>query len=219
MIATAAARTWPWFLPVVLLSLSCAAQAGLPDDPMPAYEKGDYATCATLYQRRLAILKWAPAQSRYNGACCLALAGRKDEAAHLLKLAIDSPDFRVSKVAADRDLATLHDLPEWPELARAADEKAGRGPVIGAGVDIADKRRRPASLPDGMRVRRRTEVVLLVGVSVEDRPDHIVVESSSGDPMIDNAAIAAAAGWKYQSAVADGAKYPAYVRIPFAFAP
>lgn len=203
----------------LLFSGGAGAQSFEMRDPIAAYKQGDYATCVSIFEQQFSVMKWPSAGRLYDAGCCMALAGMKLQALDMLKRAVDAPDFRSANLANDPDLTSLHDSSDWPALVEKAQAQAKRGPVIGAGVDIVDKNRHPPVLPAGMRVSRDADVVLVVAVTIEGKPDQIIVEQSSGDPALDQVAIAAASRWKYIPGDADGTKFPGYVRVPFHFKP
>lgn len=75
-----------------------------------AYDDKDYGACAGL----LAAIEKPTAGIAYDHACCLALAGRKDEAFERLRFAVANGFRDLDHMAKDPDLATLHDDPRWP---------------------------------------------------------------------------------------------------------
>ena len=75
-----------------------------------AYANKAYATCAELF----AQIAKPDAGAAYDHACCLALAGRKDEAFEKLRLALVAGFQDRAHLDADPDLASLHDDPRWP---------------------------------------------------------------------------------------------------------
>lgn len=94
---------------------SGSAPAMTPGDPtgdpaFAAYNAKDWAKCAELYAK-----KTTP-DALYNGACCAALAGNKDDAfARLDKVVADG--FRdLSHIEKDTDLDSLHGDPRWAKV-------------------------------------------------------------------------------------------------------
>ena len=75
-----------------------------------AYADKDYARCAEL----LAQIASPDAGIAYDHACCLALAGRKDDALARLREAMDAGFKDLAHLEADPDLVSLHDDPRWP---------------------------------------------------------------------------------------------------------
>jgi hypothetical protein len=75
-----------------------------------AYDDKDYGRCADLY----AQIEEPTAGAAYDHACCLALAGRKDEAFDRLRYAITAGYRDLAQMEENPDLATLHDDPRWP---------------------------------------------------------------------------------------------------------
>jgi hypothetical protein len=86
------------------------ATATLRGRAMRAYEAKRYGECADL----LATIAAPDAGTAYDHACCLARAGRKDEALAKLKLAIDAGFKDLAHARQDEDLASLRDDPRWP---------------------------------------------------------------------------------------------------------
>jgi hypothetical protein len=80
------------------------------DEAYAAYEAKNYARCAELYAAR------TTPDALYNGACCLALAGKTDEA--FVKLdQVAAAGFRdVEHLRKDTDLGSLHNDPRWSKL-------------------------------------------------------------------------------------------------------
>jgi hypothetical protein len=75
-----------------------------------AYADKRYEQCADL----LAQIPDPDAASAYDHACCLALAGRKDDALARLRYAIAAGFQDFAHIEADADLASLRDDPRWP---------------------------------------------------------------------------------------------------------
>jgi hypothetical protein len=75
-----------------------------------AYADKQYAQCADL----LAQIAAPDAGIAYDHACCLALAGRKDDALARLRAAMDAGFQDLAHLEADPDLVSLHDDPRWP---------------------------------------------------------------------------------------------------------
>jgi hypothetical protein len=75
-----------------------------------AYADKRYDRCAEL----LGQIADADAGTAYDHACCLALAGRKDDALTRLRYAIAAGFQDLAHLEADPDLASLHGDPRWP---------------------------------------------------------------------------------------------------------
>ena len=75
-----------------------------------AYAAKRYGECADL----LATITSPDAGVAYNHACCLALAGRKDDAFVQLRGAIAAGFQDLAHMEKDEDLASLRDDPRWP---------------------------------------------------------------------------------------------------------
>jgi hypothetical protein len=78
----------------------------------------------------------------YNAACCLALAGRGDEAFRLLQLAIEHGCQDADHLASDADLKSLHNDPRWSKVrdklaARLAQADARRPFKSALAIDLA----------------------------------------------------------------------------------
>jgi hypothetical protein len=75
-----------------------------------AYDARRYSECADL----LATIAAPDADAAYDHACCLALAGRKDEAFGRLQFALGAGFKDLDQLAKDPDLAPLRGDPRWP---------------------------------------------------------------------------------------------------------
>jgi hypothetical protein len=75
-----------------------------------AYDARRYGECADL----LATIASPDGGVAYNHACCLALAGRKDEAFARLKYALGAGYQDLAHMEKDPDLASLRSDPRWP---------------------------------------------------------------------------------------------------------
>ena len=75
-----------------------------------AYDDKAYDKCAEL----LAQIEKPDGGVAYDHACCLALAGRKDEAFDRLRFAMANGFRDVDHMEKDPDLASLRDDPRWP---------------------------------------------------------------------------------------------------------
>ena len=95
-----------------------ARAAELRKEAAAAYGAKDYARCADLGE---AALRLAPEgrNQAYDAACCMALAGRDDQAFERL-IASAASGFRdAAHLAADPDLASLHGDARWSAVAEA----------------------------------------------------------------------------------------------------
>lgn len=77
---------------------------------MRAYDAKRFAACADL----LASIAEPDAGVAYDHACCLARAGRTDEAFERLRFAVAAGFADVAHLEQDEDLASLHGDPRWP---------------------------------------------------------------------------------------------------------
>jgi hypothetical protein len=75
-----------------------------------AYDARRYGQCADL----LASIPSPDANVAYDHACCLALAGRKDDALARLQYAIGAGFQDLAQIEKDPDLASLRGDPRWP---------------------------------------------------------------------------------------------------------
>jgi hypothetical protein len=78
---------------------------------MEAYERKDFAGCAA----ELRKLAAPTADELYSRACCLALAGRKDDAFSDLAAALAKGFADQKTLQSDPDLASLHGDARWPK--------------------------------------------------------------------------------------------------------
>ena len=85
------------------------------DEAYAAYEAKDYAKCAALYEKQ------TTPDALYNGACCLALDGKKDDAFAKLDKVMASGFRYVGHLGKDTDLTSLHDDPRWAKVVAAAE--------------------------------------------------------------------------------------------------
>lgn len=104
----------PAVRPVPDLAARIAAAAHQPramrGRAMREYQAKRYGACADL----LAAIPEPDAGAAYDHACCLALAGRKDEAFERLRFAVSAGFTDLAHLAQDEDLASLHADPRWP---------------------------------------------------------------------------------------------------------
>ncbi|HEX3476428.1 MAG TPA: hypothetical protein VHT91_15495 [Kofleriaceae bacterium] len=77
-----------------------------------AYRARDYARCVDELDRITGDV--ANASDAYNQACCRARMGDKDGAFERLQVALERGFHDLDAMAADDDLAALHDDPRWP---------------------------------------------------------------------------------------------------------
>ena len=83
---------------------------------MQAYEQKDYAGCAAILTALSADPASRSADTRYNAACCQALAGHPDRAVPLLEQASEIDLLSVAQVEQDSDLASVRAMETWPGL-------------------------------------------------------------------------------------------------------
>ena len=83
------------------------------DPAFAAYNAKDYAKCAELYAKQ------TTPDALYNGACCAALAGNKDDAFARLDKVVAAGFRDVAHLAQDTDLDSLHGDPRWPKVVDA----------------------------------------------------------------------------------------------------
>ncbi len=81
------------------------------------YQLQVYGAAADEYQRAVELGVPFPAILLYNAACCQALAGQPDLALVTLERALAAGFEDRPLLLEDTDLASLHDLPRWPEVA------------------------------------------------------------------------------------------------------
>lgn len=80
-----------------------------------SYNAKDYKSCALLYTQLSELTDASPSDS-YNAACCLSLAGEKDDAFARLHRTVASHYTRVADIEQDQDFTNLHDDPRWKPL-------------------------------------------------------------------------------------------------------
>lgn len=112
----------------LLVLFACAARAEDPATLIPqaaaAYQAGDYAKSAQLYEAAVKAGSTSPLPA-YNSACCHALLGEADDAFTWLEKALDAGWRDVEHLRADTDLESLHDDPRWGQaVKRCQDERA-----------------------------------------------------------------------------------------------
>jgi hypothetical protein len=78
---------------------------------MKAYERRDFEGCAKL----LSTLTDPTADALYSHACCLARAGKPDDAFARLKAALAKGFDDQKTLQSDEDLVSLHADPRWPK--------------------------------------------------------------------------------------------------------
>lgn len=79
------------------------------------YNVHQYERSMKVYLQALEIKSTVP-HDLYNAACSAALAGADRVAITLLKLSVESGWTNIRHLKADKDLASLHPLPEWTAL-------------------------------------------------------------------------------------------------------
>lgn len=102
------------FALIVLLPLVTRAEdsATLIAQASAAYEAGDYARSAALYEDAIQAGA-SPRVPAYNAACCYALLGKTDEAFTWLDKSLDAGWRDVVHLRADTDFQSLHADPRW----------------------------------------------------------------------------------------------------------
>ncbi|MFQ3671429.1 MAG: energy transducer TonB [Verrucomicrobiia bacterium] len=95
----------------------------------------------------------------------------------------------------------------------------GTGPVGATTVSRADYLRNPPPPypPEAKRLRQQGTVTLLVDVTPDGRADRVTLRSSSGFPLLDQAAQAAVARWRFQPATIGGIRVASQVIVPIRF--
>lgn len=79
-----------------------------------AYREGDFDRCAALFSR----IAMPHGNDAYDHACCLARAGRTDEALARLRYALAHGFTNLAHAESDPDLASLRYHPRWPLTAQ-----------------------------------------------------------------------------------------------------
>jgi hypothetical protein len=92
------------------IAAAASAPSALQQKARRAYEAKRYGECADI----LAGIPSPEPDTAYNRACCLALAGRKDDAFTWLQYAIKAGFRSLDQIAKDPDLASLRGDPRWP---------------------------------------------------------------------------------------------------------
>ncbi len=90
------------------------------DPAFAAYNAKDWAKCAELYA------KSTKPDALYNGACCSALAGKKDDAFAKLDKVVAEGFRDVGHIKADTDLDSLHDDPRWAKIVAAVEANVAK---------------------------------------------------------------------------------------------
>jgi hypothetical protein len=111
---------------IVVLSAACrstkqepAAVAALRAQAEAAVEAKQYELCAKLFAR-LVETGVDPQFDRYDSACCLEKAGKRDQAFTQMALVVEGGYRNFEHLERDSDLAGLHDDPRWASLVAAA---------------------------------------------------------------------------------------------------
>jgi protein TonB len=176
------------------------------------------ATCDASTQMQMS-LPWPHPLADVRAARCLVQAGDNDGAMRLLRLAVDHPAFREAGAIGDEPVfAGLHGDQRWSELVAEAQLKSHLPPAHGAAVDWPSKIRNPPpapSRPNGISYHGL--VVLLVHVAPDDSVYRVDVETSSGYPVLDAAAVEAVKAWKYHAGVGGGVHFGGSIRIPIQY--
>lgn len=86
---------------------------------------GEHKEALATLEKRLSDVHGAP--ELYDAACLHALLGNKDKAMFYLKRAMDLGYLRIYHIKTDRDLESLHDLPEFQKLIDEYHEKVKNG--------------------------------------------------------------------------------------------
>jgi protein TonB len=120
-------------------------------------------------------------------------------------------------------LTLLLGMAAWPAGASAQGEEAIPLPpvVVTAPHPVHPPRYREVTRPAYPEVARRQgvegTVVLLVKVLVDGRPGEVRVKRSSGDPLLDEAAVTAIRGWVFLPAMRGPKPVEAWVEVPVKF--
>lgn len=93
-----------------LAALKNDPTTGLRARAMKLYEARDFAGCAKAFE----AITSPSSGDAYNHACCLARAGKKDEAFERLTWALQHGAPGGAELQQDEDLASLHGDPRWP---------------------------------------------------------------------------------------------------------
>ncbi|MFD2201052.1 DUF6624 domain-containing protein [Shivajiella indica] len=80
-----------------------------------SYKEEKYSESAEIYQNAFKI-KEGSAYQYYNAACSFALSGNKELALNYLSKSTDKGWMNVKHLKRDKDLASLHDEPEWERI-------------------------------------------------------------------------------------------------------
>jgi hypothetical protein len=110
LLLVAACATAPTTRPTVAERRAAAARRAR---AMEEYDRKAYAECAADFDAAAKSPAHRGGTDAYGAACCLALAGRKDEAFARLGNAIDRGFLDAMTFARDTDLAALREDPRW----------------------------------------------------------------------------------------------------------
>jgi protein TonB len=101
----------------------------------------------------------------------------------------------------------------------AAPVEVAPGPALPAVVEEAETVDAPPPAYPRPAVRKQQEgrVVLLADVRADGTVEKVRVESSSGFPLLDDAALDALERWRFKTRVANGKTTPFVARVPFQF--
>lgn len=97
----------------------------------------------------------------------------------------------------------------WPGAATASHP---------ASVDAASRQLHPPRYPPAaLRMGQQGTVTLVIHVNAQGQPEKVMVDSSSGHELLDQAAVDAAGQWRFHPAMQDGKLAPARLRVPVSF--
>lgn len=117
---------------------------------MHAYEQKDYAGCAAILTALSADAASRSADTRYNAACCQALAGNPERAVPLLEQASGIDLLPVAQVEQDNDLASVRAMETWPELRKRLAERE-RTRLAGMDRELRNELARRVALDQDIR--------------------------------------------------------------------
>jgi protein TonB len=153
----------------------------------------------------------APATERDDAEPPPLFSTRRDPLAHLPLTPAPISD---ATRPADRATPAVVKSPKG-----AAPVEVAPGPAQPAVVEEAETVDAPPPAYPRPAVRKQQEgrVVLLADVRADGTVEKVRVESTSGFPLLDDAAIDALERWRFKSRVANGKATPFVARVPFQF--